>query len=236
MFNTLGFKDFKTQLSFRDPENPDKYAGNIEHWEKAQIDIQEAADAHNLNYDIVLGEASFYGPKLDFVIRDVLGRNWQLGTVQVDYVMPERFNLEYIGSDNQKHRPVVIHRAPFGSMERFMGILIEHFAGAFPVWLAPVQVTVQSITDEYNEYAKQVCDKLKSKELRAELDDRSEKIGYKIREAEFQKIPYMLIVGKEEVTDNLVAVRKRKQGDLGKFTLDDFLKKIKREILEKSFN
>ncbi|MFQ5823689.1 MAG: threonine--tRNA ligase [bacterium] len=236
IFNTLGFKDFKTQLSFIDPENPDKYAGSHELWGKAQKDIQEAADAHDLNYNVALGEAAFYGPKLDFIIRDVLGRNWQLGTVQVDYFMPERFNLEYVGSDNQKHRPVVIHRAPFGSMERFIGILIEHFAGAFPVWLAPVQVIVLPITDEYIDYAKQVYEKLISAELLAKLDERSEKIGYKIREAETQKIPYMLIVGKEEVTNNLVAVRKRREGDLGKSTLGNFLKRIKKEIHGKSLN
>ncbi|MFQ5865097.1 MAG: threonine--tRNA ligase [bacterium] len=236
IFNTLGFKDFKTQLSFIDPKNPDKYAGSHELWGKAQKDIQEAADAHDLNYNVALGEAAFYGPKLDFIIRDVLGRNWQLGTVQVDYFMPERFNLEYVGSDNQKHRPVVIHRAPFGSMERFIGILIEHFAGAFPVWLAPVQVIVLAITDEYLDYGKQVYEKLISADLRAELDERSEKISYKIREAETQKIPYMLVVGHEEVRNNLVAVRKRKQGDLGKFTLDEFLKRIKNEIQQKSLN
>ncbi|MFQ6115977.1 MAG: His/Gly/Thr/Pro-type tRNA ligase C-terminal domain-containing protein, partial [bacterium] len=189
-----------------------------------------------LEHNVVLGEAAFYGPKLDFIIRDVLGRDWQLGTVQVDYFMPERFDLEYVGSDNQRHRPVVIHRAPFGSMERFMGILIEHFAGAFPLWLAPTQVIVLTITDEYMDYGRQVYEKLISADLRAELDERSEKIGYKIREAETQKIPYMLVVGKEEVTNNLVAVRKRKQGDLGKSTLSEFLKRVKNEIQDKSLN
>lgn len=236
VFNTLGFKDFKTQLSFRDPEKKDKYAGGDELWERAQSDIKEAADSQGLDYEVAIGEAAFYGPKLDFMIRDALGRSWQLGTVQVDYVMPERFNLEYVGSDNQKHRPVVIHRAPFGSMERFIGILIEHFAGAFPVWLAPVQVTVLPITDEYNTYATEVFEKLKSLSLRAELDTRSEKIGYKIREAETQKIPYMLVVGKKEMEAGLVAVRKRRQGDLGQMTLEAFLKQIQEEINSKSLN
>lgn len=233
VFKTLGFEDFKTQLSFRDPDHREKYGGNDELWEKAQRDIKEAADALDLDYQVALGEAAFYGPKIDFMIKDILGRSWQLGTVQVDYVLPERFNLEYVGKDNQKHRPVVIHRAPFGSMERFIGILIEHFAGAFPVWLAPVQAVVLPITDEYMDYARQVYQKIKEADVRVELDERNEKIGYKIREAELHKIPYMLVVGKAEVEKELVAVRRRKRGDLGKFSLDAFLDTIKREIEEK---
>ncbi len=233
VFTTLGFQDFKVQLSFRDPEDTEKYGGSDEQWEQAQKDIQEAADAYGLDYEVALGEAAFYGPKIDFMIRDVLGRSWQLGTVQVDYVMPERFDLEYVGSDNQKHRPVVIHRAPFGSMERFMGILIEHFAGAFPLWLAPVQIIILPISDDYLEYAKKVCEELKGKDFRVSVDERNEKVGYKIREAETQKIPYMLIVGKEEVANKSVAVRQRKKGDLGKLSLNEFVQKISQEIDEK---
>ncbi len=233
VFEALGFKDFKTQLSFRDPNNPEKYGGDEKLWEQAQRDIQEAAEAQRLDYVVEEGEAAFYGPKLDFIIKDVLGRSWQLGTVQVDYVMPERFNLEYVGSDNQKHRPVVIHRAPFGSLERFIGILIEHFGGAFPVWLAPVQAIVLPISDDYLDYAKQVYEKLKAAEVRVELDDRNEKIGYKIREAENQKIPYMLVVGKAEASEGTVAVRRHHKGDLGKRTLEDFLNQIRDEITQR---
>jgi threonyl-tRNA synthetase len=236
VFNTLGFKDFKTQLSYRDPRNPQKYGGEAQLWEKAEREIKEAADAMGLSYYVAIGEAAFYGPKIDFMIKDVLNRSWQLGTVQIDYVMPERFDLEYVGSDNKKHRPVVIHRAPFGSMERFIGILIEHFAGAFPTWLAPVQVIVLPITDEYMAYARKVYELLKQEKLRVELDEQNEKIGYKIRLAETHKIPYMLVVGKEEAEQNLVAVRKRKVGDLGKTSLQEFIQKIKSEIDQKQLN
>lgn len=234
VFGTLGFEDFKVQLSYRDPDDKEKYGGSDEQWELAQQDIKKAADAQKLDYKIVPGEAAFYGPKIDFIIRDVLGRSWQLGTVQVDYVMPERFDLEYVGSDNQKHRPVVIHRAPFGSMERFMGILIEHFGGAFPTWLAPVQATVLPITDDHLEYARQVKAQLEAENLRVEVDERSEKIGYKIREAETQKIPYMLIVGAKEVQENLVSVRRRREGDLGKFDMGKFIDMLKDEINNKT--
>ncbi len=230
VFGTLGFKDFKTQLSFRDPKNPEKYGGSEDMWIRAEREIKEAADIMKLDYYEAKGEAAFYGPKIDFLIRDVLGRSWQLGTVQIDYVMPERFDLEFVGSDNQKHRPVVIHRAPFGSLERFIGILIEHYAGAFPVWLAPVQVVVLPISDEYLGYAREVKSKLQAEDIRVELDEQNEKIGYKIRMAETQKVPYMLIVGKEEAANNLVAVRKRKQGDLGKSSLESFIKQIKQEV------
>jgi len=230
----LNFTEFRVQLSFRDPENKDKYGGSDEMWERAQRDIQEVADELNLDYSVELGEAAFYGPKMDFMIRDALGRSWQLGTVQVDYVMPERFKLDYVGSDNEKHRPVVIHRAPFGSMERFMGILIEHFGGAFPLWLAPVQVRVLPITDDYLEYARSVKQELARHQIRVELDDRNEKVGYKIREAETQKIPYMLVIGKEEVNAQKVAVRMRRKGDLGKFSLGDFLKRISEEVADKA--
>lgn len=233
VFDTLGFSDFSTQLSFRDPANRDKYGGDDESWEQAEKDIQEVADEQGLDYKVAIGEAAFYGPKIDFMIRDVLKRSWQLGTIQVDYVMPERFNLEYVGSDNQKHRPVVIHRAPFGSMERFIGILIEHFAGAFPTWLAPVQVAILPISDDFIKYATKVHQRLLQENIRVEIDKRNEKIGYKIREAETQKVPYMLIVGKQEQEDNLVAVRKRREGDIGKSNLDDFIQTVRNEIKDK---
>ncbi len=233
VFSTLGFKDFKTQLSFRDFKKKDKYGGSDEQWELAQKDIQNAADEQSLNYVVAPGEAAFYGPKLDFIIKDVLGRSWQLGTVQVDYVMPDRFKLEYTGSDDKKHRPVVIHRAPFGSMERFIGILIEHFGGAFPVWLSPVQAKIMPISDDYSTYAGEIRDRLVQEQLRVEVDYRNEKVGYKIRDAETHKIPYMLIVGKDEVENNSVAVRKRKYGDLGKFSLSEFIQMIQKEIKQK---
>ena len=230
VFNTMGFTEFKTQLSFRDPENKEKYGGTDELWEQAQKEIKDVADEEQLNYAVELGEAAFYGPKIDFMIRDALGRSWQLGTVQVDYVMPERFSLEYIGNDNQKHRPIVIHRAPFGSMERFIGILIEHFAGAFPTWLSPVQVKILPITDDYLPYAREIESRLRENNIRVEMDDRNEKVGYKIRESETHKIPYMLIIGQNEVENNLVAVRKRKQGDIGKMSFAEFLSMITNEI------
>ncbi len=234
VFRTLGFADFSTRLSFRDPGNKDKYGGNDEQWERAQRDIQEAADACQLNYVVAPGEAAFYGPKIDFMIRDVLGRTWQLGTVQVDYVMPERFNLEYIGSDNKRHRPVVIHRAPFGSLERFIGILIEHFGGAFPLWLSPVQVVVMPITDSQLEYAREIDQQLRAQGLRSHLDDRQEKINYKIREAETKKTPYMVIVGAKEAEAQQIAVRKRKAGDLGAMSIAAFVRQLHDEIAQKA--
>lgn len=230
VFATLGFKDFQTRLSFPDPANKDKFGGNDEQWIRAEKDIKDAADEMKLSYKIALGEAAFYGPKLDFMIRDALGRFWQLGTVQVDYVMPERFNLEYVGNDNQKHRPVVIHRAPFGSLERFIGVLIEHYAGAFPVWLAPVQAVVLPITDAQNEFAAVVHRQLVEHGVRCELDASHEKIGHKIRTAEVQKIPYMIVVGAKEASMNTVSVRKHKAGDLGSMTRDKFSAMITEEI------
>ena len=234
VFNTLGFKDFRTRLSFRDPKNKDKYGGEDDLWEQSQKDIQEAADLTKLNYYIGVGEAAFYGPKIDFMVRDALQRTWQLGTVQVDYVMPERFELEYAGSDGQKHRPVVIHRAPFGSMERFMGVLIEHFAGEFPLWLSPVQVAVLPITDAYTGYANEVAATLRSANVRVEVDDRNEKIGYKIRECETKKVPLMLVVGEKEKSAGTVSVRQHKKGDLGSQTLDAFLSYVTEVIKTKS--
>ncbi|MGB2869227.1 MAG: threonine--tRNA ligase [Bacteroidota bacterium] len=234
VFNTLGFHDFRTRLSFRDPKNKEKYAGEDLDWIHAEKDIKEAADIMKLNYYIGMGEAAFYGPKIDFMVRDALGRTWQLGTVQVDYVMPQRFDLEYVGSDGLKHRPVVIHRAPFGSMERFMGVLIEHFAGEFPLWLAPVQVAVLPITDAFLEYAKQVSDQLKASGIRVELDDRNEKIGYKIRDCETRKVPFMLVVGEKERSAGTVAVRQHKKGDQGSSRVEEFKTRVLEAIRNKS--
>ncbi|MBI4535056.1 MAG: threonine--tRNA ligase, partial [Ignavibacteriae bacterium] len=234
VFNTLGFSDFKTRLSFRDPKNKEKFGGADELWEKAERDIKEAADLKQLNYYIGIGEAAFYGPKIDFMVVDVLRRTWQLGTVQVDYIMPERFNLEYTGSDGQKHRPVIIHRAPFGSLERFIGILIEHFAGAFPVWLAPVQCVVLPITDTQNDYGQSVMSELEGCGIRTELDDRNEKIGFKIREWETKKVPYMLVAGEKERQANTVSVRQHKRGDLGAMGRREFLARIEKEVREKT--
>jgi threonyl-tRNA synthetase len=236
VFSALGFENFTTQLSFRDPEDQVKYGGSDEQWQQAEKDIQAAADELAVQYVVARGEAAFYGPKLDFLIKDALGRSWQLGTVQVDYVMPERFNLEYVGSDDQRHRPVVIHRAPFGSMERFVGILIEHFAGAFPVWLAPVQVSVLPISDDCAAYATEIDNALKAAGLRSEVDARNEKVGFKIREAEMQKVPYMLVLGKKEVDQRLVSIRKRKIGDIGTSSLSEFIATIQQEVDAKSIN
>lgn len=235
VFNQMGFKDFTTQLSFRD-DNAEKYGGDIEQWKIAQKELTEAADEMKLNYNIEEGEAAFYGPKIDFMVKDALGRKWQLGTVQIDYVMPERFNLEYTGSDGQKHRPVVIHRAPFGSMERFIGVLIEHYAGEFPLWLAPIQAAVLPVSQNFLEYAKSVTETLKQNNIRVELDDRNEKVGYKIRDWETQKIPYMLIVGEKEQSSNSVSVRKHKEGDQGALALSDFIDKITVQIKNKDIN
>lgn len=232
VFAQMGFKDFTTQLSFRD-DNLEKYGGDVALWEKAQKEIKEAADLMKLDYYIAEGEAAFYGPKIDFMVKDALGRKWQLGTVQIDYVMPERFNLEYIGSDGQKHRPVVIHRAPFGSLERFIGVLIEHFAGEFPLWLAPVQLIVLPISQNFSEYSVKVFNDLKANGFRVELDERNEKIGYRIREAETNKIPYMIILGEKEQSSNTISVRQHKKGDLGSFVLKDFSEKIREEINSK---
>jgi len=220
------------RLSYRD-DNDDKYGGETEYWDRAQKEIREAADEMNLDYKVVKGEASFYGPKIDFIIRDAIGRKWQLGTVQVDYVMPERFDLTYIGSDNSKHRPVIIHRAPFGSMERFVSILIEHFAGDFPLWLSPTQVKVLPISEDYISYADKVNAMLKEIDIRTETDYRSEQIGSKIREAENRKIPYMLIVGSEEESDGTVSVRRHKHGDIGTFPVSNFINKLEKEVQNK---
>ncbi|MEX0994105.1 MAG: threonine--tRNA ligase [Balneolaceae bacterium] len=232
VFNTFGMP-VDIRLSWRD-DNEEKYGGRAEYWERAQKEIQEAADEMELDYKIAEGEASFYGPKIDFIIRDAIGRKWQLGTVQVDYVMPERFDLTYVGSDNQKHRPVIIHRAPFGSMERFMSILIEHFAGDFPLWLAPNQIRLIPVSDDYIPYAEKCHENLTTRGFRSDIDRRSEKVGAKIRDAETTKIPYMLIVGAEEEKEGTVSVRRHKQGDIGTFSFSDFISTIAKEVEEKT--
>jgi threonyl-tRNA synthetase len=229
VFRSLGFENFTAQVSLRDPENKQKYIGEDELWNRAEREIQEAADERGLTTVAVKGEAAFYGPKLDFMVKDALGRSWQLGTIQVDYQLPQRFELEYVGSDNQKHRPVMIHRAPFGSLERFVAVLIEHCAGNFPLWLAPDQIAVLPISERFNDYAKMVYEKLKEQDIRGLLDDRDEKIGRKIRDSETKKIPYMLIVGEKEVAEGKVSVRKHGQGDQGSVLLDEFIGKFREE-------
>ena len=226
IFKTLDFENFKAQISLRDPENPDKYIGEDANWEKAEQAIIEAAAEKELNTVVEYGEAAFYGPKLDFMVEDALGREWQLGTIQVDYNLPERFELEYTGADNQKHRPVMIHRAPFGSMERFVAVLLEHCAGDFPLWLTTDQVAILPLSEKYNDYAENLLELLKNYDIRGFVDDRNEKIGKKIRESEMGKIPYMLIVGEKEASNNEVAVRQRGEGDLGTMKVDDFAKII----------
>lgn len=232
IFKALDFKDFEAQISLRDPENKEKYIGSDENWEKAERSIVEACQEKGLKARIELGEAAFYGPKLDFMVRDALGRRWQLGTIQVDYNLPERFELEYTGSDNQKHRPVMIHRAPFGSMERFVAVLIEHTAGKFPLWLTPTQAVVLPVSEKYNDYAYAVAKALKLQDIRAEVDDRNEKVGRKIRDNELKRIPYLLIVGEKEAENEEVSVRKQGGIDLGTEKLAIFAGKINREVDE----
>jgi threonyl-tRNA synthetase len=230
IFKALKFDDFITQISIRDPQNPDKYIGSAENWEKAEAAIIEVAEESGLDYVIEEGEAAFYGPKMDFMVRDAIGRKWQLGTIQVDYNLPERFELEYIGEDNKKHRPVMIHRAPFGSMERFVAVLIEHTAGKFPIWLTPEQVRILPISEKYKKYAEKVLELLNNSDIRAQIDNRSEKTGRKIRDAEIERVPYMLIVGEKEEKDETVSVRKQSAGDQGTMQLDDFIKMINDEV------
>ncbi|HVW12703.1 MAG TPA: threonine--tRNA ligase [Mucilaginibacter sp.] len=230
VFSALGFEDYTAQISLRDPENKAKYIGTDENWALAEQSIIEAANEKGLKTVVELGEAAFYGPKLDFMVKDALGRKWQLGTIQVDYNLPERFELEYAGSDNQKHRPVMIHRAPFGSLERFVAVLIEHCAGNFPLWLSPEQFIVLPISEKYEEYAKKLSDILKDSDICGLIDFRDEKIGRKIRDAEIKKIPYMLIVGEKEAAEGLVSVRKHGQGDLGSMTIEEFKQQIIKEI------
>ncbi len=230
VFKALSFENFTAQVSLRDPDNKTKYIGDDELWERAEREIQEAADERGLKTVAVKGEAAFYGPKLDFMVRDALGRSWQLGTIQVDYQLPNRFELEYVGADNQKHRPVMIHRAPFGSMERFVAVLIEHCAGNFPLWLAPEQFAVLPISEKFNEYAQGVVNKLKEFDVRGQLDDRDEKIGRKIRDAEVNKVPFMLIVGEKEANEGKVSVRKHGEGDKGAMGLEEFIETYRKEF------
>ncbi len=230
IFKTLDFENFTAQISLRDPEDKSKYIGSDENWEKAESAIIEATSEKGLDTTIEYGEAAFYGPKLDFMVRDAIGRSWQLGTIQVDYNLPERFELEYTGADNQKHRPVMIHRAPFGSMERFVAVLTEHCAGNFPLWLTPSQVAILPISEKYNDHAQNLLNLLNKYDIRALVDDRNEKIGRKIRDNEMDKIPYMLILGEKEVADNTVAVRKHGEGDLGVLSVDEFVKLVSEEV------
>lgn len=232
VFSALGFEDFTAQVSLRDPNNPDKYIGNDEDWEKAETAIKEVAEEKELNFVVEYGEAAFYGPKLDFMVKDALGRKWQLGTSQVDYSLPERFELEYIGSDNKKHRPVMIHRAPFGSMERFIAILIENCAGDFPLWLAPDQIAILPISEKYHEYAKQLFIEMQEQDIRGFVDERDEKIGKKIRDAEVKKIPYMLIVGEKESEEGTVSVRQHGHGDIGSMKKDEFARFFHNKVNE----
>lgn len=231
IFKTLKFENFKAQISLRDPETPEKYIGSNENWDKAENAIIEATAEKGLNTFIEYGEAAFYGPKLDFMVEDALGREWQLGTIQVDYNLPERFELEYTGADNQKHRPVMIHRAPFGSMERFVAVLLEHCAGDFPLWLTTDQVAILPISEKYNEYCENLLELLNNYDIRGFVDDRNEKIGKKIRESELNKIPFMLIVGEQEAENNQVSVRQRGEGDTGVMTVDAFAEIVNKTIV-----
>ncbi len=230
VFRSMNFQNFEAQISLRDKVNREKYIGSEENWEKAEQAIIEACEEKGLKAKIEYGEAAFYGPKLDFMVRDAIGRRWQLGTIQVDYNLPERFELEYTGNDNQKHRPVMIHRAPFGSMERFVAVLIEHTAGKFPLWLTPEQVVVMPISEKFNEYAEKVVRELKQKDIRAVVDGRNEKIGRKIRDNELKKIPYMLIVGEKEAENNEVSVRKQGEGDKGSMKITTFAEILTKEV------
>jgi len=233
VFNALDFKDFTAQVSLRDKDDREKYIGSDENWEKAEAAIINATAEKGLKTIVEYGEAAFYGPKLDFMVKDAIGRSWQLGTIQVDYTLPERFELEYTGADNKKHRPVMIHRAPFGSLERFIAVLIEHTAGKFPLWLNPEQYTILPISDNFNDYAKEVASLLKNSDIRGIIDDRNEKIGRKIRDAEMEKTPYMLIVGEQEMKEGKVSVRRQGEGDLGTFTVAGFAEIVNKEISEK---
>ena len=230
VFNALGFENYTAQVSLRDANNKAKYIGSDENWLLAESAIIEAAEEKNLSTVVEFGEAAFYGPKLDFMVKDALGRKWQLGTIQVDYNLPERFELEYTGSDNLKHRPVMIHRAPFGSLERFIAVLIEHCAGEFPLWLTPEQFIVLPISEKYENYAKKVLESINNTDIRGLIDSRDEKIGRKIRDAEVKKIPYMLVVGEKEMSDGVVSVRKHGQGDVGSMTIEEFSDQLIKEI------
>ncbi len=229
VFQALGFEEYTAQVSLRDPENKEKYIGEDKLWDQAEREIQEAADERGLKTVTELGEAAFYGPKLDFMVKDALGRSWQLGTIQVDYTLPERFELEYTGADNQKHRPVMIHRAPFGSMERFVAVLIEHCGGNFPLWLAPDQIAILPISEKYHKYAEELKNNLNENDIRGFIDNRDEKIGRKIRDAEVKKVPYMLIVGEKERDEQKVSVRRHGEGDVGSMGVEEFISHFAKE-------
>ena len=230
ILQALGFSEYTAQISLRDKENREKYIGSEENWERAERDIIEAAAEKNLNAVVAYGEAAFYGPKLDFMVKDAIGRKWQLGTIQVDYNLPERFDLTYNGSDNQKHRPVMIHRAIFGSLERFVAVLIENLAGKFPLWLAPEKAVILPISEKFNDYAKKVLEILNNSDICTLLDERNEKIGKKIRDNELKKIPYLLIIGEKEAENGMLSVRKQGEGDKGEMKIEDFVKFIHEEI------
>ena len=230
IFKTLEFKNFTTQISLRDPEDHEKYIGSDENWEKAETAIIEAVREKGIDAVIEMGEAAFYGPKLDFMVKDALGRKWQLGTIQVDYNLPERFDLEYNGADNQKHRPVMIHRAPFGSMERFVAVLIEHTAGKFPLWLAPDQAVIIPVSEKFNEFSKNVLNLLNNSDIRTVFDERNEKVGKKIRDNELKRIPYLLVLGEKEQETNTISVRKQGEGDKGNMKIEEFINLIRNEV------
>lgn len=230
IFKILKFEDYLIQISLRDPEKPEKYIGSEANWESAEKAIREVAESKGLNTVVELGEAAFYGPKLDFMVRDAIGRKWQLGTVQLDYNLPERFELEYTGADNEKHRPLMIHRAPFGSMERFMAILIEHCAGKFPLWLTPEQIRLLPVSEKYNEFSKELSYLLNNSDIRAHVDSRNEKVGKKIREAELEKVPYMLIIGEKEKETGKLSLRKQGEGDIGEFSMENLIELITKEV------
>ena len=230
IFKTLDFKKFNAQISLRDPENPEKYIGSSENWDKAEAAIIDSANKKGIQTNIEYGEAAFYGPKLDFMVNDALGRSWQLGTIQVDYNLPERFDLTYKGSDNNQHRPVMIHRAPFGSMERFIAVLLEHCAGNFPLWLTPDQVSILPISEKFHHYAEEVASLLEMSDIRALIDDRNEKIGRKIRDSEIKKIPFMIIIGEKEVKEQVLSIRRHGHGDIGTFKIVDFCKLVQKEV------
>ena len=230
VFKTLNFNEYVAQISLRDPNNKEKYIGSDENWEKAEAAIIEAATEKGLNTVVEYGEAAFYGPKLDFMVKDAIGRKWQLGTIQVDYNLPERFELEYVGSDNQKHRPVMIHRAPFGSLERFVAVLLEHTGGKLPLWLTPDQVNIVPVSEKYEEYAKKVCDLLNNSDIRAAVDDRNETLGKRIRESELKRIPFLVIVGEKEMTEGTVSVRRQGGIDAGSMPVDDFITLVSDEV------
>ena len=230
IFKTLDFKKFNAQISLRDPESPEKYIGSSENWDKAEDAIIDSANRKGIQTNIEYGEAAFYGPKLDFMVNDALGRSWQLGTIQVDYNLPERFDLTYKGSDNNQHRPVMIHRAPFGSMERFVAVLLEHCAGNFPLWLTPDQVSILPISEKFHHYAEEVASLLEMSDIRALIDDRNEKIGRKIRDSEIKKIPFMIIIGEKEVKEQVLSIRRHGHGDIGTFKIEDFCKLVQEEV------